>query len=329
MERILRKQLPDVLHLQTHFALARAALRAGRKLNIPVVGTNHFMPENVTPYLHLPASLEAIVQNWFWRYFLRTYEELDEVTVPSHTALVRIRKAGFSGQGKVISNGVDLKQFSPERKNDLFAQHLLPRGPKLLYVGRLDREKNVAFAIRAFAKVAKDIDGYFIIAGSGSEENKLRYLASKLGVGGRIIFTGFVPACNLPALYGAVDVFVMPGTAELQSIATMEAMATGLPIIAAAAMALPELVHDGVNGLLFQPCDQTSLVRCIEATLSSAALRERLGQASLREIQKHEINYSASSFETLYATFSSTTVRQVAAITCSSIPLWSTGQYLP
>jgi glycosyltransferase involved in cell wall biosynthesis len=329
MERILRKQLPDVLHLQTHFALARAALRAGRKLNIPVVGTNHFMPENVTPYLHLPASLEAIVQNWVWRYFLRTYEKLDVATVPSHSALVRIWKAGFSGEGKVISNGVDLKQFSPECRDDLIARHLFPEGPKMLYVGRLDWEKNVAFAIRAFAKIAEYIDGYFIIAGSGSEENKLRSLARKLGIGGRIIFTGFVPACNLPALYRAADVFIMPGTAELQSIATMEAMATGLPIIAADAMALPELVHDGVNGLLFQPSDQTSLVRCIEATLSSASLRERLGQASLREIQKHEINYSASSFEKLYATFSSATVRQVAPNACNNIPLWSTGQCLP
>jgi len=271
------------------------------------------LPENVTPYLHLPAPLEAIVKNWCWRYFLRTYEELDVVTVPSHTALVRIRKAGFSGEGIVISNGIDLKQFSPVCEDDLFARHLLPKGPKMLYVGRLDREKNVAFAIRAFAKVAENINGYFVIAGSGSEENKLRYLARELGVEGRIVFTGFVPACNLPALYRAVDVFVMPGTAELQSIATMEAMATGLPIIAADAMALPELVRDGVNGLLFQPFDQTSLVHCMEATLSNAALRGRLGQASLREIQKHDINYSVSSLETLYGTFSSNSIREVAA----------------
>jgi glycosyltransferase involved in cell wall biosynthesis len=226
---------------------------------------------------------------------------------------VQIRKAGFSGEGNVISNGVDLKQFSPERKDDMFAGHLLPRGPKILFVGRLDREKNVAFAIRAFAKLPDGIDGCFVIAGSGSEENKLRYLARELGVGGRIVFTGFVPDCDLPALYREADVFVMPGTAELQSIATLEAMATGLPIIAADSMALPELVRDGVNGLLFQPSDQTSLARCMEAALSNAALRGRLGQASLREIQKHDISYSVSNLETLYAKFSSNYIRQVVA----------------
>lgn len=312
IDRILRTRLPDVIHVQTHFALARAAIRVGRKLNVPVVGTNHSMPENVTHYLHLPGALEAIARNLFWRYFLRACEEIDVVTVPSHTALAQIRKAGFSGEGKVISNGVDLKLFNPKLKEEPFAGHSLPKGPKLLYVGRLDREKNVAFAILAFAKVAAGTHGYFVIAGSGAEESKLRHLARKLGVGDRIIFTGFVPACNLPALYATTDVFLMPSSAELQSIATMEAMASGLPIIASAAMALPELVRDGVNGMLFQPSDQTDLIRCMEATLSDTVLCKRMGQASLREIQRHNINWSVSSFESLYATLCKGDLREGA-----------------
>ena len=170
-------------------------------------------------------------------------------------------------------------------------------------MGRLDKEKNITFAITAFAKAVKEVDGYFVIAGSGSEGHKLKRVAKKLGIAGRVVFTGFVQECDLPALYGAVDAFIMPGTAELQSIATMEAMATGLPVIAAAAMALPELVHDGVNGFLFRPGDMAHLSSCMSTVLSDAALCRRMGQASLREVHKHDISFTISSFEALYREF--------------------------
>ena len=308
VERAIGQFRPDIIHLQTHFALGRAALRAGRKFGIPVMGTNHFMPENLTHHLHLPGPFEALVKKWCWRYFLRVYEDLDLLTAPTPTALDLVRKVGFPGDGRTVSNGVDLKVFNPNNKSSPHVALSLPQGPKLLYVGRLDKEKNVASAIKAFAEAAKEVDGYFVIVGSGPEANKLEQVAEKLGIARRVIFAGFVADRDLPSFYSSVDAFIMPGTAELQSIATMEAMASGLPIIALAAAALPELVKDGVNGFLLQPDDEVRLASCIATLLSDVALCRMMGRASLREIQKHNIQRTVSSFEALYAALQSEAV---------------------
>lgn len=87
----------------------------------------------------------------------------------------------------------------------------------------------------------------------------MKKLADKIGLYSRVTFTGFVPDDELPGLYALSHCFIIAGTAELQNIVTMEAMATGLPVIAVRAMALPELVQQGVNGCLFEPGDETGI----------------------------------------------------------------------
>lgn len=301
VQQALRDFQPDLIHLQTHFALGHAALHASRALGVPVMATNHFTAETLVHHLQVPAPLRQIVTEWSWRYLLRTYKRLDLVTAPTATALSMLQRVGFSGCGQVVSNGVDLGVFSPQNVGAPLRGYLLPRGPKLLFVGRLDNEKNIAFAIRAFAHAVRDTDGYFIVAGSGSERHNLEAIARNLGIVERVIFTGFVRDRDLPALYGAVDGFVMPGLGELQSIATMEAMATGLPIIAVESAALPELVRNGVNGFLVQPGDTARLASCMVNVLSDRVLSKKMGQASLRDIRNHDINVTVSAFEELYA----------------------------
>src|SRR5439155_23320461 len=114
-----------------------------------------------------------------------------------------------------------------------------------LYVGRLDRGKRIAVLIHAFHRLSRE-DLQLPIAGRGRHGRALRALAERLALGRRVVFTGFVPDEDLPGLLNSVDVFVMPSEAELQSIATLEAMATGRPVLAEVALALPELMETNV-----------------------------------------------------------------------------------
>lgn len=113
-------------------------------------------------------------------------------------------------------------------------------------------------------------------------------------------FLGFVPDETLPQVYAAGDVFAMPGVAELQSIATLEAMASGLPIVAADAMALPHLVRPGENGHLFQPGDVQELARHLGALLASPRLRATMGAASRSIALTHDHQASLTRFERIY-----------------------------
>jgi hypothetical protein len=112
---------------------------------------------------------------------------------------------------------------------------------------------------------------------------------------------GHITDQELPKVYERATVFAMPSIAELQSIATMEAMASGRPVVAADAMALPHLVHDGDNGYLFPPDDVDAFADRLKRVLTADADElERLSENSLHLIQSHDINRTLTIFEGLY-----------------------------
>jgi glycosyltransferase involved in cell wall biosynthesis len=169
-----------------------------------------------------------------------------------------------------------------------------------MYLGRLDKEKYVDFLLKAFAIATKKIDAHFVTAGFGAEEANLKKLVTDLGIEKSVTFTGFVPDKDKPNLYRVADCFLIAGTVELQSIATMEAMASGLPIIAVNAMALPHLVKHGKNGFLFQEGQTESVAKHIVSIFSDKELRNKMSEESLKIIEEHDINKIIKKYESLY-----------------------------
>ncbi len=170
----------------------------------------------------------------------------------------------------------------------------------LLYVGRLDKEKNLDLVLKALALMPADLPLHFAVAGNGAARQSLERLRAVLGLAGRVTFLGFVPDEDLPALYSAAHCFVMAGTAELQSIATMEAMASGVPVLAADAVALPELVRHGHNGFLFEPGNAEMLSEQLTRVFGDLDLRDRMGRESLDIIQAHAVERTMQTFEAAY-----------------------------
>ncbi|MEK7109528.1 MAG: glycosyltransferase [Patescibacteria group bacterium] len=300
ISRAIEEFKPDVVHIQMHFFIARRTLKVALRRGIPVVATNHFMPDNLTHYLFLPAGVTRFIDKLMWWDAARIFRKAHGLSAPTRTA-VSLMQPQLNQEMLAISNGIDLKRFNPQ--NDpapARTKYNLPQKPLLLYVGRLDKEKQVDSVLRAFARARAACDFHFVAAGQGVEKNKLEKLAAKLGISEHVTFTGFVPDELLPSLYAAVDAFVIAGIAELQCIVAMEAMATGLPIIGARAVALPELVHDGENGYLFEPGDEQELSHKMAHLMSDGVLRKKMGQRSLEIIAGHDINTTLEQFEELY-----------------------------
>jgi len=302
IRRAVEEISPDIVHIQNHFLIGKQAVSAAKKLGIPVIGTNHFMPENLVHYLHLPETAEKWLRKFAWRECIRIFRQLDFVTTPTKTAVALLKNAGFSKDVIPISCGIDLDRFKPTNDGAYLERRFaIPTDkPVLLYVGRLDKEKRIDLILRALPDILRVTSVHLVLAGIGKEKQKLEELTEKLGIQKAVTFTGFVPDEDLQNIYRIADIFVIAGIAELQSIVTMEAMASGLPVVAVNAMALPELVHDGENGYLFSDGDKQMLAEKIIAILTNQTMRAQMAKKSLEIIKDHDINKIIEKYESIY-----------------------------
>ena len=302
LKKIIKDFKPDIIHLQDHFSITAAIVKANKHTRIPIIGTNHFMPENVT-VLFNSEKLKVKIAKYMWSRFSTVYNQLQLVTTPSETGAELIRPK-LEVKVMSISSGIDLNKFNPVGNTiSVRKKYNLPQIPILLYVGRVDPEKNIEEVIRAVALAVKKVDFNFVVVGKGKSKAGLEILAQELGIAEKVIFTGFVSEEDLPFIYKLSSCFIIASIAELLSLVTLQAMASGLPIIAANAGALSELVNDGVNGFLFESGDIDTIAQCICTVITKDELNKSMGKKNLEYILKHDINRIADSFENLYKSY--------------------------
>ncbi len=290
--QILDDIQPDVVHIQSHINVGWGLVREAHDKGIRVIATNHFMPENAAQFLPLPQfGIDWLVRS-VWKVAMKTYANVDEATTPTRKAADYLEKAVHRTGVHAISCGLDISNYRPvmgKRKD-----------PYALFLGRVEQEKHIEELLFALAKFPEG-KLRVVIAGSGDDRGRLEKIARDRGIAHRVEFRGHVDDATLKTLLSEAAVFVMPSIAELQSIATMEAMASGLPVVAANAMALPHLVHDGENGFLYEPRDITGLAHRIETILNSTDAQYRAFQKeSLAIVADHDISTTLDRFEQIY-----------------------------
>ncbi len=295
VEQILQIARPDVVHVQSHLGLGRTLLRQAQAAGVPVVATNHFMPENLVHHVPLVRRFPEQAARLAWRDLERVYAGADLVTTPTQRAAELLAAATGLPAAEVISCGVDVDgdTGTPGPGSD--------QSPTVLFVGRLEQEKNVDELLDAFALLEPTWGARLEIIGMGSRRAALEARSRASGLQDRVSFLGAVSDADLQAAYRRCDVFVMPGTAELQSLATLEAMAAGRPVVAADAMALPHLVHHGENGYLYAPGSASGLAGHLSRLLGDPALCVDLGRESRRIAQQHSLGATVALFTTGYA----------------------------
>lgn len=297
VRRIFKDVSPDVAHIQCHYmvgeSVAKAAVRSGTRL----IATNHFMPENMNPFLPFPQWFLNIVAKNSWRDMDKVLGMADVITTPTAKSAEAMYNHGFSRSVVPVSNGIDAERY------ELAPGELIdkPEAPVILFVGRLAKEKNVDQLIDAFALLPTDLEARLEIVGVGEQRQALEMKAKHLQVAEKVTFMGFATDEELRRAYLRASVFAMPGTADLQSLVSLEAMSASKPLVLANALALPHLVDEGINGFLFTPGDRREFSRKIERILRlSEQERHAMGSASRAIVAQHSFATSMTILESLY-----------------------------
>jgi 1,2-diacylglycerol 3-alpha-glucosyltransferase len=302
LEEIAEEFRPDILHAQESAILALQLLYVNRELGLPLVATCHFVPRFAALYFTWNGEPQELVETITWHYSIWLFNQFDHVVFPTAAHRKFFLDKGLHVPTTIISNGVDTGRYYPAngRPEDMEARYHLPAGPRILFVSRLAKDKEIDVLIRAMRRLHSEVGAHLLLAGRGDDRPRLEALTAELGLQECVHFLGFVPEEDMPALYRASDLFAIASIVEVQSIPTLQAAATGLPIVAANALALPELVHNGDNGFLVPPGDPEAMARAILDILQEPDLAERMGQESLFIGLSHAEERTFDLYEKLY-----------------------------
>ena len=295
LARIMRAYRPHIVHSRNWGAIE--AIPAARLAGVPVAIHSEHGYE-VDMLAGLPARRRLLRRAF--------YAMADSVfAVTEELRAYHARQAWFSpARIQVLYNGVDTRRFAPrpEVRARLREQLGLPAGSFVVgTVGRLVPIKDHLTLMKAAESLARrGVQTSLLLVGTGPEQARLERAAQACAeLGSRVVFAG--AAENVHELLNAMDVFVLPSLCEGMSNTLLEAMASGLPVVATRVGGNPELVEEDRSGWLFRPGDVNGLSDRLEHLAGSRELRRQLGAAArLRAVTRFGLDRMLEGYRTLY-----------------------------
>lgn len=303
LRRILDEFQPDVVHVHTQLTVGIGMLRAAVNRNIPVVATNHVMPDNMIKNIKALAPISKPVGYFISEYGTLLYRGASRIVMPTESALELFNLTRIEAPAVAISNGINLTKFFPAKPSDkIYSKFGLPTDKTIIsWIGRLDDEKHLDVLIEAVKNLRDDgYDFHSLLVGSGNSNDKLRTMVDEYGLNDRVTFTGLVSDEDLVELHRVGHVFVVPSPAELQCLAMLEAMACGKPVVAVDAGALGELCRNGETGFLLPVDDVHGIKVAIEEYLTKPATLKKYGANAEKLAKTHDVKNVIPQFVKLY-----------------------------
>lgn len=272
---------PDVVHVVNPVVVGYSGVTYAKKLEIPLLASYH---TNIPKYM---AYYKFGKFDWLvWRFIKKLHNQADLNLCTSHTVLEELTEKGFE-RIQVWRRGVDMEKFHPRHSTADMRTRLSGRHKDkilLLYVGRLAAEKE----LEKVRSVLAESDRFCLaIVGDGPHRLQLE----KYFEGTRTVFTGFLHGDELSSAFASADAFVFPSTTETLGLVIMEAMASGLPVVAAESGPTKEQVEDQKNGLLYNSKDPDSLKNSI-LQLEDVRFRQKLSQQAVADVS--ELGWAAA-----------------------------------
>lgn len=267
---------PAIVHSATEFMIGRLGQIAAQRARIPRLSSYHTDFSRYTEAYGVP-RLRPFVS----RYIARFHRRSARVYTPSEPARADLATLGVS-EVEVWGRGVDTGSFSPGKRSMILREaYGVESGVVFLHVGRLAAEKNVAVLIRAFKRACESLPAgaaKLIVAGAGPEERALRELG-----GSDVMFLGVLNRQrDLPRLYASADAFLFASLTETLGLVVLEAMSSGLPVIAPAAGGVADHLRHGLNGIEVPPNDADAMSAAIVALTLDANHRRHLAAGARR-----------------------------------------------
>ncbi len=301
--RRLRKAPPDLIHVHTEFGCGIEGLLLARCKKVPLVGTFHtfFAEPEYLKQFHIPDF--AFTRNAMWKYSVTFYNRCSHIVSPSKSVRDGLVKHGLKAKATVLSNGIDKIEFRPKDDIETLRRSYGIDDFAFVYVGRISPEKSLSVVFDAFAQVLKvNPKAKLVIVGSGPSDVEIDRKLEELDIAESVVRTGRIERDklmkdNIPLLG---DVFVTASKTENQPVSLLEAMAFGLPMIGPRARGIPELVDEGVDGLIFEPDDASAMAAAMIRLMEDEQLLKEMSEAAIRHAGEHRIDKIGAQLESIY-----------------------------
>jgi glycosyltransferase involved in cell wall biosynthesis len=267
-------------------------------MRLPIYGTYHTSLPQYTQYLTQDFALEELM----WKFVLWYYNQMDLVFAPSHSTANELIAKGLSPQKvRVYPRGIDIRRFHPSKRNGYYAKNFQMRDEiKLLYVGRISREKNLDILEQAFVDLHRELPNVrLIMVGDGPYRAEMEANLA----GAPAVFTGYLEGEALAQAYASADLFVFPSATDTFGNVVLEAQASGLPVIVAAEGGPRENLIPGQTGLIVPATTPEAFKKAVLKIIRTPGLLERMKNQARQYMEGRSFE---KSFEQVWAYYGQT-----------------------
>ncbi len=290
----------DVIHSHAPFSMGFQALRLGEKLGLPHIHTYHTLLTEYRHYIPFPFRPTENAVREFSSWFCNS---TDAVIAPTGKIKDELLSYGVKSPIYVLPTGIDVENFRRPLKFSIRERHSISENDRIvLFVGRIAREKNLDFILKAFAHLQSKLKNVtLIMVGDGPEMKEFLHLASHLKVSDRVVMTGYMPRSEIVEYYRQSDVFAFASVTETQGLVVLEALAAGLPVVAVAKEGVADVLKNGVGCLLIDDVQLETFVDRLLKILENPELSMKMSKDGMNYVLEHwSMNTMAYRLDEIY-----------------------------
>lgn len=305
LSKIIKRLGLDVIHTHTEFSLGIFGRTMAKELNIPFLHTYHTIYEDYTHYIGRLGVFDPIAKMAVRKLSIKFCNSADKVIVPTEKVKDLLLSYDLKQDISIIPTGIELSKFSKQNYNFNIVQNLRTdlgieeKDKVVLYIGRISKEKNIEeilIAMKSYLNERENVK--LVLIGDGPEKNALENRAKELGIDNQTIFAGERPWNEIGMYYQIGDVFVSASQSETQGLTYIEALASGLPVVAKADKCLEGVLKDNINGYAFH--NQEDFIKALDSILYDELKQERLSAGAIESTRKFSAEHFAYTVEVVY-----------------------------
>ncbi len=306
LDRALTRFHPDVVHIHTIFTVGLGGVIAARRFGKPLVSTYHtyIASEEVFKVFGVTKGRGTrVIKKMMWEYTKSFHNRSDLVLAPTKEISMILKRNGISAPVEVLAEGIDLSHFNvpgAKEREKLRRDYSLSGRKVIVYVGRLSAEKNLILTLQVVKDVAAAVPSVLLLLiGDGPQKEELLRTARKLGIEDHVRFLGMIEREKLFAsgLLSACDLFLTTSKFETFGLTTLEAIASGLPVVAVESQGACELIEG--NGLVSSE-DRADLTANVIKVLTHPGMAERFRNQSLILAERYSVVHTTARLTKIY-----------------------------
>lgn len=291
----------DVVHVHGYRCLSSCtAAYVARQKHVPVVVTPHGIYPSRSPF---NALLKTIFDHTLGRLLLNFSERV--IALSEHNVRLIMQIGASANKISVVPNGVNAQEYKHLKRSRKILNELGSDGPVLLYVGRIDWNKQIEKVVESMPLILKEFpSAKFVVVGPdyANLANELSGLAQKLGVSHSLIITGKVSASRLKEFYSTADIFVLPSSYEGFGLSMLEAMISRVPVIVSPSGGPGDILKHGVHAWLLQSVTPDEIFKSVHTILTNPQLRDTLVEKAFELVnEKYTWEKVVDMLETIYS----------------------------